>query len=328
MTLHTRKDGAWAKVNGLLIRQSGVWTPVKNAYVRDGGVWKIYYSSEIVVEVTTNQTGLVLSTLFSTADWQSDTPKRVVIAAGVVISSAEDGVALAAKNGGSTSNEWGGVLTLDNYGIIQGLGGAANSGIGGSALYEDTVSWSKSVIVNNYGTIRAGGGGGGVGGSGSVTTSVRDPASGFTRTASRYWNSNGSTNIFGIAWDGAIYDYKSPSTATAYDAGGGVVFYRGGIAGSSGAITYYFLARQGPVTTPTTGGSGGRGQGSDGAAAAGSAGGPNAGTGGSGGDWGANGSAGAAGNVGSGVAGGLAGIAYTAAKWSVNNQGTIQGRVL
>ncbi|QOE32164.1 receptor recognition protein [Rhizobium phage Paso] len=336
MTLHTRQSGAWAKVNGLFIRQSGVWTPVKNAYVRDGGVWKVYYSSEIVVNVTTSQTGLVLSTLFSSADWISATPKRVVIQSGVVIGGAAWG-ALASKAGQTPGNEWGGILTLDNYGIIQGRGGIPNSGIGGSALYEDTITWTKKCIVNNFGTIRAGGGAGGVGGAGSTSTPVSEgPYYGSVNGTNHLWSQpyyNGSAvGAPDVTWAGVAISAPAGTANTATSFTVGIYTYtRGAIRSQNGRpmpIPWQWeVSRSYQSTVATAGGTGGRGQGSDGAAAAGAAGGANAGNGGPGGNWGIQGGTGNTGNAGAGAVGGLAGIAYNTANWSMTNTGTIQGRV-
>lgn len=321
MTLHARSAGAWATVQDLYIRQSGVWVPVQQAYVRNAGAWTEYYAAEVVVTIAANSTNVNISALFTSDDWTSVKKKRVIVQSGVTIGSTSPGTPAM-----QTGTGWGGQLTLDNNGTIQGAGGVLNSGIGGGALFAN----AAGLIVNNTGIIRSGGGGGGRGGAGSTTTlGTRSPTSGFTysgvlNTDATYWNANTDAAFRQIAWGGAIAvppNTIPASTTTQYDYSG-YRYYRGVL--QVGAL--YSVARQVLTTTATTGGSGGRGQGHDGAAAAGAVGGTNAGTGGTGGAYGATGATGAAGNAGSGVAGGLAGISYNAANITMNNTGTITGR--
>ena len=61
----------------------------------------------------------------------------------------------------------GGTLVVENYGSIQGKGGAANGGNGGNAIQADQTS-GVTIINHSGGQIYAGGGGGGRGGNGGT----------------------------------------------------------------------------------------------------------------------------------------------------------------
>ncbi|WP_320202805.1 hypothetical protein [Agrobacterium rosae] len=277
-------------------------------------------ASEIVATVSANVSALVLRSLFTSADWVSTKNKTVIINSGVTVSaSALDGALRAQLATEATA--WGGVLTLVNNGIIQGIGGAANSGVGGDAMFSGTyIAPGSKIIVNNFGTVRAGGGGGGQGGAGSTSGTVREPTSGDNyNTSNTFWQQfQDGSNLY---WPGGPSGFYS-GLATSFVVGS-YTYFRG----SQRDQILYGIYRTSTQTTPTTGGSGGRGQGADGAAAAGSAGGTNAGAGGAGGPWGASGAVGSAGNS-AGAAGGLGGVAYSSASVTMNNSGTVQGRVI
>lgn len=337
MTLHTKQAGAWSTVQSLYVKQSGVWVPVQNAYVKNAGAWVEYYSSEVVVTIAANTTNVNISSLFTPTVWTSSTNKRVVINSGVTVGSTTPGTPAMRTGVG-----WGGGLSLDNAGTIQGAGGAANSGAGGHALYADTTG----CIVRNTGIIRSGGGGGGRGGNGGGGqydyTTTEGPAYSLSGTR-YYWSVSNPGNLGNIYWAGS-----NGSTGGTNGAGsdspkvfGSYTYYMGPVQETVSGTAYSSVSRTYQSTAYTgggAGGNGGRGQGHDGsnaAGSAGSAGGTNAGTGGTGGTGGAYGANGGTGNSGgsgnngsgsSGTTGGLAGISYNAANISMTNTGTITGR--
>lgn len=261
----------------------------------------------IEVVLTSSNTPVTLSTLFTTADWNSATPKRVVVPAGVT-----RGTSSAATPAVSTGTAWGGTLELLVNGDIDGGGGAANSGTGGTALQ---VNQASGFILTGTGRLRGGGGGGGKGGTGGagLATTTEGPSfSGFGTTGYLIYN----WGQYSYYWAGSNLTNNGPPSGLS---SGGWTYYQGAYQGNYMGADYWAIYRQQSVgTSGGTGGNGGRGAGSDGAAAsgaAGSAGGTNAGTGGTGGTGGAfgssgaTGSTGAAGNNGSGTAGTAGGLA-------------------
>lgn len=290
-------------------------------------------TSDLYYYITSNQLNLNIKTLVGSTLYDAKYRKRVIIAPGVTIGSNSTSTAALIIPTTTT----GGEIVVDNYGSIQGAGGAANSGTGGDAILAQAISR----IINRTGaTIYSGGGGGGrggtggTGGAGSVTTTTLWSCSfgcwglGCCGSAGCYCGSgqqvytccNPSNGQFDYYCYGCYQDLTSTS-GTSGGAGGG-------------------------------GGNGGRGRGYDGAlasgssGAAGSAGGTNAGTGGtggtggSGGDWGASGSGGSTGGTGSngnagsglagsaGLSGGLAGyyINGLSTYVTLTNNGTVAGR--
>lgn len=295
--------------------------------------WGSTTPSELTVTLS-NATSVNLSLLFSGGDWSSSVPKRVIVPSGVTIGSNAAGTAAI-----RTGTGWGGTLTLqvDAGGIVSGAGGAANGGVGGTAVLVD----ASTLNVLNNGTIRAGGGGGGSGGTGGDGTyEVQDGAVQYSATNPRY-------RYFPLASCGGVKTYYwnevliySSTTAPTFPiVSGGYNYYFGNQRGSQscGAYAREVYRTQTTASTGGAGGAGGRGIGYDGAAASGvggTAGGTNAGTGGTGGtggDWGASGATGAtgaAGNAGGGVAGTAGGLAgYALQGYTVlTNNGTLQGR--
>jgi hypothetical protein len=334
MTLHAKQAGAWSTVQSLYIKQSGVWVPVQNAYVKNAGAWVEYYSSEVVVTIAANSTNVNLSTLFTSAVWTSSTNKRVVINAGVTIGATSTGFAAV-----RTGTGWGGILTLQNAGTIQGAGGAGPSAPGGWALLAD----SGGLVVNNSGTIRSGGGGGGNGGSGGggqYSYGVNEgPA--YNKNSPVYeWFTIKSNSHDTVYWGNALQFSDVPVSGGTYTVNG-VTYTRVSKQEENSSVEYWSVSRSYTATANTSGGdggAGGRGQGHDGGnvgGSAGSAGGTNAGTGGTGGGggtWGVNGATGNSGGSGNrtggtaGAAGGVAGISYNASNISMTNTGTITGR--
>lgn len=348
---YRKEAGVYRLVNNMYEKSGGIWLPGKSLNHKVGGIFKNVYESEVVVTITTNQIDLGLINLFDSDDWFSNKNKRVVINAGVTISPSANSAAIYIQLATATV-PWGGVLTLDNYGTIQGKGGAANSGVGGDAFYSGTYSntGGKKLQVNNYGVIRAGGGGGGKGGTGGggqySSTATEGPYYARLGSHTYFWSTTSGTNINVPVWDNdgqGSAGNSNPRTVGIY------TYYRvAGVQesiatdGSGGHIDYYRVQRTYSVNNNTSGGAGGnggRGQGSDGALAAGSggtAGGTNAGTGGTGGtggNWGLAGATGFTGGSGNrtagavGTAGGAAGYAYRDSTTTFLVPGTILGRV-
>lgn len=318
--------------------------PVQKVYLGTYQIW----GNEIVVVLGNRSTSLFLKSLFTTADWASNTRKRVVVPAGVEIGTNTNfAIAISATADGQATS-FGGELIIDNFGTVSGLGGAPNSGGGGDAILANLLGRSgQKLIVNNYGTLRAGGGGGGRGGNGGAGSygyNYREPSSGWYS-----WNNGGYEfrYTFGNAtmsamWNGSTVG-STPGYASSISAGGWT-YLRGPDVDEGSASAIFMIARQTTAYQPTSGGvagNAGRGQGFDGAASAGAnpvAGGTNAGASGKSGDggaWGqpgqtgANGSAGNAGSGTAGATGGLAG-AYLASSANAifNNHGTVQGRLI
>lgn len=330
MPTSVKDGGTWKTVKAIYYKQNGAWVPVQRGYVKVAGSWVESFASAVTATISATTTNLNLSSLFSTADWQSTTKKKiVVIAAGVIIGSSNPALAALV-----TGTGMGGLLDLIISGQVQGAGGAINSGVGGDAINNQLNAGQLTIQLNSGAAVRSGGGGGGRGGAGTATTYInRQPASGqsyyvdFGSGPSTYWiNENtGNPGDRSIYWNSVNPIVTNvPLNATFFDFGG-YRYYRGTAPDIS---IWYGLWREQISTGATTGGNGGRGQGYDGAAAAGSAGGTNAGTGGAGGAWGTAGATGAAGNNGAGIAGGAAGRAIFGAARTLVNNGTINGAVV
>ena len=85
------------------------------------------------------------ATLFG-SNWGTDVPKRLTINSGVTVGGTGS---YALRITGSMS----GTLTLENYGSIQGKGGSANGGNGGTAVQADQtaqVSLSLTTLVARF----------------------------------------------------------------------------------------------------------------------------------------------------------------------------------
>jgi hypothetical protein len=208
---------------------------------------------DIVYTFSANSTSVVLSSLFSPADWNSTTPKRVVIPSGITIGSTVTTTAAL-----RTGTGWSGTLTLTVSGTVDGAGGIATSTVGGTGGDAILANQSGLVIVGN-GSIRAGGGAGGKGGNGTATT-----------TQGPFYNNSGSPfyvwqNYTGIndamIWNDAYY-LSVPLGATSYSPGDGWTYLRGAFQLNDGGVNYWAVSRQ--QSTPTTSGNAGRGQGYDG----------------------------------------------------------------
>lgn len=280
-------------------------------------------SWEIIVTLT-DTTVDRLDRLFSTADWQSDRPKRVIIPAGTEFGNAGRNYAIATTStAAGQAASFGGRLTLENRGTISGTGGAANGGAAGNAIYSNLPGKSgQKLIVENYGTIRGGGGGGGKGGNGGTGGggyyhyTVNEPASGWYGNGSYCFADSGrDTNDYGIKYNWTLYwagvqqawgSNRSPGSRVV----GAYTYYRGTEFYDVGLSQQYQVRRTSSATANTNGGAGGaggnggRGQGygqsrhNGSGGAAGAAGGTNAGAGGTGGTGGNGGTWGAAGGTG------------------------------
>lgn len=307
-------------------------------------------SSVIVRTITSSIVPVTLESLFDPADWTSSTDKKAILPSGSFVGTTNP--ALAALTVGSA---WGGALTLEIGGDVYGASGAADSGVGGTALDANTTGASGQLLqvsVLATGSVLAGGGGGGVGGQGGTGYTVatgRDPASGW------YYSWSGPvTNVNGYNnrwyWNNTLLGISAATTFAV----GGYTYYKGPQMdtqnyGSDGGSPYpiYGIARTWPYNVYTSGaggGAGGRGEGFNGvsagqARASGTVGGNSGGnsgtggTGGIGGTWGTSGATGATGASGNwtagavGVAGGLAGFAVAnSANTNVSNVGTLLGR--
>ncbi|QIG73784.1 hypothetical protein PP935_gp009 [Rhizobium phage RHph_N34] len=340
MALYVKQSGVWTPVPTLKTKNSGSWAQVQVGFVKVSGVWKQFYVPEVLVTITSNTLNVNLQSLFTSGVWSSSAvAKRVVINPGVIIGSSVPATAAL-----RTGTGWGGTLTLENKGEIQGAGGVANSSAGGHAILCE----AAGMIIRNTGAIRGGGGGGGKGGNGGAgyyySTATEGPVYAYPGSPRYQWTSQNGTNINSAYWAGAsIFGTKSnsnPYTLGAY------TYYRGTQQAVDGCdsngfycIQHYSIYRQYQQTNNTSGGAGGnggRGQGygqTNASGSGGSAGGTNAGAGGTGGTGanfgaaGATGNSGANGNNGSGTAGtagGAAGKAISGSS-SLTNTGTIQG---
>jgi hypothetical protein len=296
------------------------------------------WAHEIVVVLGASGAQTYLADLFDPSVWASSTPKRVVVPEGVERGSSGSWV-FAVANGAQAAS-FGGPLTLENRGTLSGRGGSANSGVGGDVISVNVPGKDgQKLTISNHGTIRAGGGGGGLGGNGGggyyQTPYTYQEGPYFENNNPGYaWHDYGS---WARRWG---YDYTYPSPAPPYSTGGWT-YHLGAHNGGGHYAIYRTQTRYNTYyTSGGAGGNGGRGQGYDGANAggsAGAAGGTNAGaggTGGSGGGWGATGgtgSSGASGNNGGGAAGavgGLAGFYLTGSgNATLNNFGTVLGRL-
>ena len=121
------------------------------------------WANEVVV-VLGNTVNVVLKTLFTAPQWaDANLKKRVVVPAGVQIGATQGGYAIATTiSGDGQAGSFAGELRLVNNGTISGIGGAPNSGVGGTAMLGNFLGRAgQKLIIDNYGTIRAGGGAGG-----------------------------------------------------------------------------------------------------------------------------------------------------------------------
>lgn len=300
---------------------------------------------KVIIRASNNGTSIneniLISDLFTVEQWTEDKPKIVEIQAGAIVGGTGGNIAMRTGTGRV------GTLTIDNYGSIEGQGGAANGGSGYVALQANQAS-----ILNNYNTGFIGGGGGGggqggqggKGGNGSVTSTIdtgpgygvtpANPASPNKADCDRTCLYQGPSDVckggFGSAYCNWMVSPKDKincftctrtSTTTTYGTNGG--------AGGSGGVGQGYnqspagtgangVAGANPPTNAGRGGTGGKG--GDGGAWA------SAGSQGGSGTTGANGTVtnGSAGSAGS--AGGSGAISIENAQLlTITNDGTIAG---
>lgn len=344
-SLNVKDLGSWKTVRDLFVKEAGVWVPVRRAFTLTGGVWKQFFQDEVVVTLSSSATHIVLKTLFTSDEWANTLlNKRVVVPAGVTIGTASlSQVIMPTPTADGQAGSFGGDLTLEVSGTLSGLGGAANSGVGGTVILGNLPGIDgRNMIVNLMpgGVIRAGGGGGGKGGKGGAG-SYQSP---YTFTEGPFYvNPPGYVAVAGwnYYWAGSLLN-PGPGGPNPYDHSDGwryapVTLQSGTAYSIKRSQTRYNTI----ATVGGTAGNGGRGRGYDGAPTTGAAavaGGTNAGASGKsgdGGEWGLSGqmgATGAAGNAGVGLigsAGGAAGYYLNGlANVTLNNLGgTLQGRV-
>ena len=116
-----------------------------------------FYSTfdEELVELS-NSTNVNAQSAFGNSIWSGSKRKRIIVPSGVTIGgSGSDALVIPTGMGGQ--------IIVTCRGSIQGFGGSANGGNGGNAI---RCNQTANVIIENYGSIYAGGGGGGKGGNG------------------------------------------------------------------------------------------------------------------------------------------------------------------
>lgn len=276
----------------------------------------------------------------------------VVIPAGITIGSTDPGT--PAFDIGQFA--LGSIIVIEHSSAIQGAGGTANGGAGGTAIKADYLNQIVIINAKAGSTIYGGGGGGGKGGTGGkggaggggyyTTTEWR-----YSRP-SNYWEYDTGTSTTKAYWDGVLQGVVAGNRETTIGA-----FSKGGERGyetyvsSDGkatfnryfydiGFTYNVFTSGGIGGNGGVGGNGGRGHGYAVASAAGAAGSPGAagaaggtnagaggkggtgGTGGTGGGWGA---AGGTGNTGVTGNAGAAGNNGTGSAGSAGNAGSTGG---
>ena len=261
-----------------------------------------FYNAVNVIALTaTSSVNLNLLTFFGSS-WADGVPKQLIIPNGVIIGSNSTSTASLILPAGM-----GGTLEIINSGSIQGAGGSANGGTGGTAIL---VQSSGITIDNTSGTIYAGGGGGGLGGTGGTG------GTGGQGTYTYYSSSLGLSNCSGGCY---------PDTMCKNPYGNGTTCIGSCVRDSCDSGSYKCSDCRRILTGYSSGGSGGAGgsggsggvgqgynqsnaSGASGSGgSAGSAGGTNAGNGGTGGTGGAGGSGGTFGQSGSNGATGSTG---------------------
>lgn len=310
-------------------------TPIQRVFLGTLQIW-----AAEVKAVLANSRDVVISGLFTAAQWSNgDLKKVVVVPANVEIGATTAAYALiSSPMADGQAKSWAGELVIEVAGTISGIGGLANSGSGGNALviaFKGISGQLAKVVLAATAKLRGGGGGGGRagnGGPGLVSYNYNEGPVG-PNGSYFYQRQGGETHV---QWGGgSVWD--SGGDYSAVSSGGWVYYSQGSGFGAVGRYQTRYNNTAGGVA-----GNPGRGQGFDGAATAGAAsvgGGTNAGASGKSGDggsWGTSGQAGgngSNGNNGSGTAGAPAGLA--GAYLSGNSNSTItnagaslQGRLI
>lgn len=175
--------------------RGGVYVPntTGNANIPTSGIIsfdKFFCSAaELVIFITTNTENLDVRALFEATypgSWTSGASKRLVINSGVIVYNTNPYI-ISNLNGYALRiyDTFNGTFTLQNFGSIQGAAGrrggdgiiagesrtdTPSGGQGGNAIYIGPTTYgatanSRTVSIDNGGTIYAGGGGGAQGGS-------------------------------------------------------------------------------------------------------------------------------------------------------------------
>lgn len=124
--------------------------------------------------VTANANHFDAKSLFQT-DWGQNIPKKLIIDSGLTIGTLTIPIGMN------------GELHIENHGEIQGYGGTPSHRNGTDAIIVN----SNNIIIDNLGTLRAGGGmggDGGAGGQGRYTTpiTIREPSTGYASSRDSY----------------------------------------------------------------------------------------------------------------------------------------------
>jgi len=153
--------------------RDGANVPGNNTSVPTSGAIALanFYSAvnEIQYTCSSDVQNLNLETAFTTSNWTSTVPKRLIVNSGVTVGTTGSNYAI------NIPDSMAGTLTIDNNGNIYGSPGAAgsagsNGGVGGTAIFIHTGNTSSDITINNASgaNIKGGGGGGGGGGTGGA----------------------------------------------------------------------------------------------------------------------------------------------------------------
>lgn len=315
--------------------------PAANANIATSGALSMlsFYGAiaEMQVIITANTTNVNLLSLYTSLFGAPSSPvvARLTINSGVIVG----GVGGPALTIGQFPS--GSIIAIDNYGSIQGFGGAANSGTGGDAIKADYPN--QTITINNKtgGTIYGGGGGAGKGGTGGTGGAGYYIA--YAYFGNGNWASSPDQSCRSAPWTAHTSGVCLGGYSQSVDEGGNPVYacngcydpyavYTSGGAGGGGGNGGVGRGYNQAPTAGVTGSSGAAGGTNAGAGGAG-------GTGGTGGEWGAFGAAGNTGNTGAsgnngsgsagtaGTAGGSPGKYLIKGAYSVtlNNSGTVAG---
>ena len=193
--------------------RGGVYVPntTTNVNIPTSGIIsfdKFFCSStvppELVIFITTNTANLDVRALFEATypgSWTSTASKRLVINSGVIVYGTSP-LAISNLNGYAIKiyDTFNGTFTLQNFGSIEAAAGRrgndtivsgerrtnqCNGGDGGNAIYIGPTVYggtanSRTVFIENRGTIYCGGGGGGGGAAGFAASPVFFTQSGVT----------------------------------------------------------------------------------------------------------------------------------------------------
>ncbi|KAG5183308.1 hypothetical protein JKP88DRAFT_290458 [Tribonema minus] len=132
------------------------------AFVFQGTV-QVWAHEVVIVLGAASAAAYLIDIVNNPTIWASSTPKRIVVPAGVERGSGTSWVFAPMPAGSSIASSWGGSLTLEIRGTLSGIGGTANSGVGGSVIVGTvTGKDGQKLIVNVFAgaILRAGGGGG------------------------------------------------------------------------------------------------------------------------------------------------------------------------